>query len=212
MLLRSSVCPQPNPHIRIQGPGSDWKVSPLTLNPFLAYTLRESLQPFCHGERDPNAASREEPMKTFILSGFIVLAIAVAVYLFTSLQNVSRQLMDPKDLPLATFEVTKWTSDASAAAFILDDPAETTPIIVAAGLGKKEAMGLREPHEYLEQVGTLIQVYRIQNKKTGNAFGYVIAPARLEINAGYNILKQSVMILISDPEDSHHRRAREGGP
>jgi hypothetical protein len=57
----------------------------------------------------------------------------------------------------------------------------------------------------------LIQVYRIQNKKTGNPFGYIIAPARLEIEAGYNIVKQSVMISIRDPEDSHHRRQREGG-
>jgi hypothetical protein len=150
-------------------------------------------------------------MKTFVLSGFIILAAAVVVYLFTSLQNVSRELMDPKDLPRATFEVTKWTSDANGAAYILDDPAEATPIIVNAGLGKREAMGLRQPHEYLDKVGALIQVYRIQNKKTGNPFGYIIAPARLEIEAGYNIVKQSVMISIRDPEDSHHRRQREGG-
>ena len=67
-------------------------------------------------------------MKTFVLSGFIVLAIAVAVYLFTSLQNVSRELMDPKDLPRATFEVTKWESDANGAAYIFDDQAEGTSI------------------------------------------------------------------------------------
>ena len=150
-------------------------------------------------------------MKTMILAAFILLAIAVAVYVFTSLQNVSRQLMDPKDLPRATFEITKWVSDANAAAYILDDPAEATPIMVNAGLGKREAMGLREPHEYLDKVGALIQVYRIQNKKTGTPFGYILAPARLEIEAGYNILKRSVMISIRDPEDSHHRRQREGG-
>jgi hypothetical protein len=151
-------------------------------------------------------------MKTLILSGFIVLAIAVAVYLVTSLQNVSRQLIDPKDLPRTTFEVTKWTSDANAVAYILDDPAERTPTILSAGLGKKEAMGLGEPHQYLNKAGPSIQVQRIQNKKTGAAFAYVIAPARLEINAGYDILKRSVMIFVSDPEDSQHRRAREGGP
>ncbi len=145
-----------------------------------------------------------------ILAAFILIAIVVAVYLFTSLRNVSRELMDPKDLPRATFEVTKWVSDANAAAYLLEDPAEATPIIVNAGLGKREAMGLREPHEYLDKVGALIQVYRIQNKKTGNPFGYIIAPARLEIEAGYHILKQSVMISIRDPEDSHHRRLREG--
>jgi hypothetical protein len=149
-------------------------------------------------------------VKTTILIGFLFLAIAVAVYLFTSLRNVSRQLMDPQDLPRAIFEVTKWVSDANEAAYILDDPAEPTPIIVSAGLGKKEALDLREPHEYLDKVGALIQVYRIQNKKTGNPFGYIIAPARLEVQAGYNILKQSVMISIGDPEDSHHRRLREG--
>ncbi len=146
-----------------------------------------------------------------ILAAFILIAIVVAVYLFASLRNVSRELMDPRDLPRATFEVTKWVSDANAAAYLLDDPAEATPIIVNAGLGKKEVMGLREPHEYLDKVGALIQVYRIQNKKTGNPFGYIIAPARLEIEAGYNILKRSVMISIRDPEDSHHRRQREGG-
>ena len=149
-------------------------------------------------------------MKTMILSAFIILAAAVAVYLFTSLRNVSKELMDPKDLPRATFEVTKWTSDAHAAAFILDDPAEATPIIVNAGLGKKEAEGLRQPQDYLDKVGALIQVHRVQNKKTGNAFGYIIAPARLEIEAGFNILKQSVMISIRDPEDSHHLKQREG--
>ena len=146
-----------------------------------------------------------------ILTAFILLAIVVAVYLFTSFRNVSRQIMDPKDLPRATFEVTKWVSDANGAAYILDDPAEATPILVNAGLGKKEAMGSREPHEYLDKVGALIQVYRIQNKKTGTPFGYILAPTRLEIEAGYNILKRSVTISIRDPEDSHHRRQREGG-
>lgn len=149
-------------------------------------------------------------MKAAILMGFVILAIAVAVYIIASLRNISRELMDPKDLPRATFEVTKWTSDANGAAYILDDPAEATPIIVTAGLGKREAMGLREPHEYLGKVGALIQVYRVRNKKTGNPFGYIIAPARLEIETGYNILKQSVMISLRDPEDSHHRKLREG--
>jgi hypothetical protein len=153
---------------------------------------------------------RANPMKTFILSGFILLAIAAAVYLVTSLQTVSRQLIDPKNLPGANFEVTRWTSDAGAAVYILDDPAETTPIVVRAGFGKKEALGLREPHEYLDRVGALIQVHRIQNKKTGNAFGYVIAPATLKIDAGYNILKRSVMVFISDPEDSYHHKPPEG--
>jgi hypothetical protein len=150
-------------------------------------------------------------MKKMILAAFIILAIVVAVYLFTSLRNVSREPMDPKDLPRATFEVTKWVSDANAAAYIFDNPAEATPIIVNAGLGKKEAMGLRDPHEVLDKVGALIQGFRIQNKKSGTSFGYILAPARLEIEAGYNILKQSVVISIRDPEDSHHRRQREGG-
>jgi hypothetical protein len=158
----------------------------------------------------PHIVSEEEPMKTMILAAFILLAIAVAVYVFTSLRNVSRQHMDPKDLPRATFEVTRWISDANGAAYILDDPAEATPIVVIAGLGKDEAMGLREPHEYLDKVGALIQVYRVQNKKTGNSFGYIIAAARLEIEVRYNILKRSVMISIRDPEDSHHRKLREG--
>jgi len=150
-------------------------------------------------------------MKTVILLGFIILAAVVAVYLFTSLRNVSRDLMDPKDLPRTTFEVTKWTSDANAVAHIFDDPAEATPVIVNAGLGKKEALGIREPQEYLDRAGAPIQAYRIQNKKTGNPLGYILAPTRLEIEAGYHILKQSVVISIRDPEDSHHRRQREGG-
>ena len=145
-----------------------------------------------------------------ILTAFILLGIAVAVYLFTSLQRVSRELIDPKDLPRTTYDITKWVSDANGTAYILDDPAEATPIIVNAGLGKREAMGLREPREYLDKAGAAIQVYRIQNKKTGTPFGYIIAPARLEIETGYHILKQSVMISIRDPEDSHHRRVREG--
>lgn len=149
-------------------------------------------------------------MKTLILSGFALLAIAVAVYIVTSLRNVSRQLMDPKDLPRATFEVTRWVSDADGAAYILDDPADGMPIIIHPGLGKKEAVGLREPREYLDKLGASIQVHRLQNKKTGTPFGYLIAPARLEIEAGYNILKRSVMISIRDPEDSHHRKRREG--
>jgi hypothetical protein len=150
-------------------------------------------------------------MKTVILVGFIILGAAVAVYIFTSLQHVSRDLINPKDLPRTAFEVTKWTSDANAVAYVFDDPAEPTPVIVHAGLGKKEAMGIREPHESLDKVGEPIQVLRIQNRKTGTPFGFLIAPARLEIEAGYHILKQSVMISIRDPEDSHHRRQREGG-
>jgi hypothetical protein len=150
-------------------------------------------------------------MKTTILIGFLILAIAIAVYVFTSIRNVSTERMDPKGMPRAFFEVTKWVSDANGAAYLLDDPAEATPMIVNAGLGKKESLGFREPHEFLDRVGASIQVLQIQNKKTGNPFGYIIAPARLEIEAGYNILKQSVMISIRDPEDSHHRRQREGG-
>ena len=149
-------------------------------------------------------------MKTLILSGIILLAIAVAVYLFTSLRNVSREFMDPKDLPRATFEVTKWTSDAHGVAYIFDDPAEGASLKVTSGLGKKEAQGLGQPQDYLDKVGPSIQVHRLQNKKTGNAFGYIMAPARLEIETGYNILKQSIMISIRDPEDSHHRKLREG--
>jgi hypothetical protein len=149
-------------------------------------------------------------MKTLVLAGFLLFAVVVAVYIFTSLRNVSRQLMDPKDLPRATFQVTKWVSDANGTAYIFLDPAEGTPIIVHAGLGKKEDMGLREPSEYLDKVGALIQVHRLQNKKTGTPFGYIMAPARLEIESGYNILKQSVTISIRDPEDSHHRKLREG--
>ena len=146
-----------------------------------------------------------------ILTAFILLAIVIAVYIFTSLRNVSRDLLNPKDLPQAAFEVTKWTSDAGGAAYILDDPAETTPMLVTAGLGKREAQGLRQPQEYLNKVGGQVQVYRVQNKKTGNAFGYIIAAARLEIETGYSILKRAVIISIRDPEDSHHRRQREGG-
>ena len=146
-----------------------------------------------------------------ILSAFIILAAAVAVYLFTSFRNVSRELMDPKDLPRATFEATKWTSDANGAAYILADPAEGTSITVTSGLGKKEAQGLRQPQDYLDKVGALIQVHRLQNKKTGNPFGYIIAPARLEIETGYSLWQRTVILSIRDPEDSHHRRAREGG-
>lgn len=145
-----------------------------------------------------------------ILTAFILLAIIIAVYIFTSLRNVSRDLLNPKDLPQAAFEVTKWTSDAEGAAYILDDPAETTPMLVTAGLGKREAQGLRQPQEYLNKVGSQVKVYRVQNKKTGNAFGYIIAAARLEIETGYSILKRAVIISIRDPEDSHHRKVREG--
>jgi len=145
-----------------------------------------------------------------ILTAFILLAIVIAVYIFTSLRNVSRDLLNSKDLPQATFEVTKWTSDANGTAYILDDPAEATPMIVTAGLGKREAQGLRQPQEYLDKVGSQVQVYRVQNKKTGNAFGYIIAAARLEIETGYSILKRAVIISIRDPEDSHHRKVREG--
>jgi hypothetical protein len=150
-------------------------------------------------------------MKTMILAVCLVSAIAIAFYVFTSLRHVSREIMDPKDLPQATFEVTKWTSDANASAYIFDDPAEPTPIMIHAGLGKREALGPRRPQDYLDKVGSLIQVYRLQNKKTGNPFGYILAPARLEIEAGYNILKRSIMISLRDPEDSHHKRQREGG-
>jgi len=145
-----------------------------------------------------------------ILTAFILLAIVIAVYIFTSLRNVSRDLLNSKDLPQATFEVTKWTSDANGTAYILDDPAEATPMIVTAGLGKREAQGLRQPQEYLDKVGSQVQVYRVQNKKTGNAFGYIIAAARLEIETGYSILKRAVIISIRDPEDAYHRKVREG--
>jgi len=150
-------------------------------------------------------------MKTMILAAFILLAALIAVYLFTSLRNVTRDRMEPNDLPRTAFEVTKWTSDANAVAYVFDDPAEATPVMVNAGLGKKEALGIREPQAYLDKAGAPLQAYRIQNKKTGNPFGYILAPTRLEIEAGYHLLKRSVILSIRDPEDSHHRRQREGG-
>lgn len=155
-------------------------------------------------------ASGEEAMKTLILAGFIILGAAVAVYLVTSLRHVSKDLIDPRDLPRTAFEVTRWASDANAVAYIFDDPAESTPVLVHKGLGKTETMGMRDPQEYLDQGESRIQAYRIQNKKTGSPFGYIVAPTRLEIEAGYHLLKQSVVVSIRDPEDSHHRRLREG--
>jgi len=38
-------------------------------------------------------------MKKMILAALILLAIVVAVYLFTSLRNISRELVDPKVCP-----------------------------------------------------------------------------------------------------------------
>jgi hypothetical protein len=149
-------------------------------------------------------------MKTALLVAFLVLAAAIAGYLVSSLRNVGKERVKREDLPQGTFEITRWVSDASGVAYIMNDPAEQTAVTVSKGLGKIESEGFRSSHEYVNVVPGKTQVYRVINKKSGRAFAYILASERLEIETGFNILKRSVVISIRDPEDAHHRRMREG--
>jgi hypothetical protein len=149
-------------------------------------------------------------MKTTILASFIVLGGAVAIYLISSFRNVAVETIKREDLPQRTYEITRWVSDANGMAYIMKDPAQQRPVTVGRGQGKKEPEGLRPSNEYLSAVPGEIRARRIINRKSGQVFAYVLASERLEIEAGFNILKRSVMVSIRDPEDAHHRKMREG--
>jgi len=152
----------------------------------------------------------KQTVKTAILLSFLVLAGVIAVYLVSSLRNVARDRIKREDLPQGTYKITKWVSDADGTAYIMDDTAEQTAVTVSEGFGKKESEGIRPSGDYLNAVPGKTQVYRIINKKSGQAFAYILASERLEIEAGFNILKRRVVIYIRDPEDAHHRRMQEG--
>ncbi|MBN2033637.1 MAG: hypothetical protein JW836_10195 [Deltaproteobacteria bacterium] len=149
-------------------------------------------------------------MKTYVLIAFVVLAGAVAVYFVTSLQNVATERIRKEELPQGVYEIIKWVSDAGGIAYIMDNPSEQTPVIVNRGMGKKESEGLRPSHDYRNAVPGKTQVYRIINKNSKQPFAYVLASERLEIETGFNILKGSAILSIRDPEDSHHKKMREG--
>ncbi len=104
--------------------------------------------------------------------------------------------MDPNGLPQATFEVTKWTSDAYGAAYIFGDPVEGSSITITSGLGRKEAQDLGQPQDYPDNVGPPIPSPQTLIKKSGNAFGYIMASARLQIETGYSMLKGTVIVSI----------------
>jgi hypothetical protein len=149
-------------------------------------------------------------MKTYLVLSFLALAVAVAVYLVSSLQNVEKLKIQKENIPQGTYEITKWMSDAQGLAVILDDPAEQTSLKVSQGLGQKAAEGLRPSQDYLNVMPGKNQAHRIINKRSGQAVAYILASERLEIEAGFNILKRMVVLSIRDPGDSHHRNSREG--
>ena len=149
-------------------------------------------------------------MKTYILAGFLLLAAGVAVYIVTSLRSVAGEKIKKEDLPQGTYEIVQWTSDANGVAYILIDPSKQMPVRVSEGLGRKESEGFRSSHEYLNAVAGKTQVQRLVNRKDGETLAFILASAGLEIETGFNVLKRSVIVLIRDPEDSHHQKSREG--
>lgn len=149
-------------------------------------------------------------MKTYLVLSFLALAVAVAVYVVSSLQNVDKVRIHKEDIPQGTYEITMWMSDAQGMAVILDDPAEQTSLRISRGLGEKASEGLRPSRDYLDAVPGKNQAHRIIHKRSGQAVAYILASERLEIEAGFNILKRTVVLSIRDPEDSHHRKQREG--
>jgi len=148
-------------------------------------------------------------MKTVILAAFLLLGGAVMVYIVSSLRNVASETIKSEEVPLSTYEITMWVSDADGKACIMSDPAQQRPVTVDKGLGRKEFEGLRPSREYLSAVQGKIQVRRIIEKKSGQAIAYIVASERLEIETGINIFRRNVIVSIRDPEDSHHRRALE---
>ena len=149
-------------------------------------------------------------MKTVILPAFLILAAAIVVYLISSLRTVTRESIRMEDLPRETFGITKWTSDADGIAYIMKNPAARTSVTVGEGLGKYTEEGFRPCHEYLDAVPGKTRVQRIVDKKTSETLGYILASERLEIQAGFNMVKKGVVLYIKDPEDTHHRRRQEG--
>ena len=149
-------------------------------------------------------------MKTYLVLSFLALAVAVAVYLVSSLRNVGKDKITAEDIPQGAYEITTWMSDARGMAVILDDPAEQTPLRISRGLGEKASEGLRPSQDYLNAVPGRTQAHRIIHKRSGQAVAYILASERLEIEAGFNIFKRTVVLSMRDPEDSHHRKQREG--
>lgn len=149
-------------------------------------------------------------MKNLILTALLLLAAGAAVYLISSLRTVGRQVIGKGDIPHGTYDITVWTSDARGTAYVLIDPSGNIPVTVSRGLGRIDAQGLRHSRDYLNSMQRMPQIYRIISRKNGQALAFVLAAERLEIEAGYNILKRNGILSIRDPEDSHHRRMHEG--
>jgi len=149
-------------------------------------------------------------MKHLVLTALLLLIAGSAVYLITSLRTVGRQAIEKKNIPESMFEIIRWESDAAARAFIMMDPAAGTPVTVSAGLGRKDVEGFRSSREYLNQTQGRSKAYRIISRKNDQPLAFILAAERLEIEAGYNILKRNIIISIRDPEDSHHRRMHQG--
>lgn len=149
-------------------------------------------------------------MKHLVLTALLVLIAGSGVYVITSLRAVGRQIIEKRDIPENMFEIIRWQSDAGAGAYIMIDPSGEIPVAVNAGLGEKRVEGHRPPRGYLEAVPGRSRSYRIVSKKSGQPLAFVLATERLEIEAGYNILKRNAILSIRDPEDSHHRRMHEG--
>lgn len=149
-------------------------------------------------------------MKAYILLALLALAAGIAVSLVFSALNVARETIDPKDLPEGPFETIKWVSDAGATAFIMNDPTGQRPVTVSKGLGKTESVELRPSREYFKTIRGQVRIQRVINKKTGQPFAYILASEGLEMQAGFSILNRHVTVSISDPEDSHHKKQREG--
>lgn len=149
-------------------------------------------------------------MKVYVSIALLALAAGIAGYLLFSFLNVARERIRTEDLPQGTYEIIRWLSDAGASALILKDPAGQTPVIVNRGLGKTEPQGFRSTREALEALPGGSQVQRIINSRTGQPLAYIVASERLEIHTGFSILKRQLLVSISDPEDSHHQKQREG--
>jgi hypothetical protein len=148
-------------------------------------------------------------VKLIILLLFLILAALSVVYLISSFRNIARETITAQDVPQGTYDITKWVSDADGIAYIMRNTAVPTPVRVSKGLGKNESEGFRPSHDYLNALPGKAQAYRIIDKKSSQPIAYILASERLEIEAGFNILKRRAVLFIKDPEDSQHRRMRE---
>ena len=138
-------------------------------------------------------------MKKFVaISSAAALVLSLGVIACVAL---SHQKISPEDLPETPFEVTLYRSGTGAPAVILDNPNDEVLLTVRKDEFRYKKQGLQTPQKYVKELGWRPEVYRLQQRQTGNVLGYLLLSPELEWLVSYTQGGQELSILIEDPHE-----------